>query len=198
MCEKISAPREVLLSKDSCRAEWFLCWRGQCHGDLYHPRWVYNTSREKHTGQLIKREIEDLYKLYFEICQKNFCFKSTDTLNFLVTLVIYLAYHFSTMVYIYGSSVNLLNKRYCITPFHVDVVFLGGRKSLKKHKQERPFKKTTPLFSSQFCFLYFSFPILFIFHFSSLTVFVYPQWQQNISFFQFYVFSWTPIITSFL
>lgn len=70
MCEQIFIPREVLLSKDSCPFECFLWWREKWHGELYLTRWVYNTSREKHTGQSIKREIEDLYKVYFKICWK--------------------------------------------------------------------------------------------------------------------------------
>lgn len=89
ICEQISTPKEVLLSKNSCPAGCFLCWRRKWHGDLYLPRWMHNTSREKHTRQSIKREIEDLYKLYFKIFWgKKVCFKNTDTLNSLVTLVI--------------------------------------------------------------------------------------------------------------
>lgn len=80
MCEQISTLREVLLSKDSCPAEYFLWWRAKWHGDLYLPRWMYDTSREKHTGQSIKRETEDLYKLYFKICQKKRSVSKIQTL----------------------------------------------------------------------------------------------------------------------
>lgn len=123
---------------------------------------MYNSSREKHTGQFIKRENEDLYKLYFEICQKKKCFKSIDTkFPFYFGYLRCLAYCFSTMVC--ASPPNLLNKRYCIIPFHVDVVFLGGKKSLTKHKLKSPLRKPTPLFSSLFPVL--SFPHLVYFPF---------------------------------
>lgn len=72
-----------------------------------------------------------------------------------------LTYCFSTMVC--ASPLNLLNKRYCIIPFHVDVVFLGGKKSLTKHKLKSPLRKPTPLFSSLFPVL--SFPHLVYFPF---------------------------------
>lgn len=99
---------------------------------------MYNTFREKCTGQFMKRETEDLYKLYFEIWKKKSALKAqTLWISLLLWLFKGASLLLFTMIYIYGLSLNLLNKRYLIIPFHVDIMFLG----LKKQSQNRQTKK---------------------------------------------------------
>lgn len=151
MCEKTSAPREVLLSKDSCCADCFLCQRGKCHGDLCLPRWMCNTSREKHTGQFLEREIEDFYKLHFEICllRKKFSLK-VQTLR--ISLLLWLFKIASLPFFYYGlyswftsKSPKYKGLHYPL-PCRCDVSW--GKKKSQKHKQKRSFKKPIPLCSA--------------------------------------------------
>lgn len=91
---------------------------------------MYETSREKHTGQSIKRETEDLYKLYFKICKKKDPFQKDRHSEFpsCPGYLKCLAYSFSIMVYIYISPLYPLSNKYSIMSFHMDVKFLGKTK----------------------------------------------------------------------